>query len=143
MSSNSHSEQLKAAIEHVRKPRRNESLPLQAMDQRISIRQEAVFDIMALWHQRQQLQKDLQAEIEARRIQLQTTLYEMENSGNTSARLNLEAQISALSRESMQHRLDLFHSKLALTRELHREEERLLTLWPLLALRNQTSAKKL
>jgi hypothetical protein len=133
---NSHSEQLKAAIEHVGKSRRDENLPLQAMEQRMIIRQEAVNDIMALWQQRQRLQDDLQAEIDDRRTRLQTKLYEMENSGNTSAKLNLEAQISNLFRESMQHRLDLFRDKLALTRELHSEEERLLALWPLYKLRN-------
>ena len=138
----SHSEQLKAAIEHVRK-QRNESLPLKAMEQRLLIRQEAVNDIIALWQQRQRLQDDLQAEIDDRRTRLQTELYEMENSGNTSARLSLETQISNLFRESMQHRLDLFRDKMTLTRELHREEERLLALWPLYVMRNQTSAKKL
>ena len=113
------------------------------MEQRMLIRQEAVNDIIALWQQRQRLQDDLQADIDDRRTRLQTQLYEMENSGNTSARLNLEAQISALFRESMQHRLDLFRDKITLTRELHREEERLLALWPLYVMRNQTSAKKL
>jgi hypothetical protein len=142
-SNSSQSEQIKAAIEYARKTRRNESIPFQAMDQRISIRQNSVKDIIALWHQRQRLNNEFEAEIEARETQLQTALYEMENSGNTTARLNLEAQMSGLFRQSMQHRLDLFHDKLTLTRELHREEEGLLALWPFYILRNQTSAKKL
>lgn len=135
----SHSEQLKAAIEYARKLRGSADIPLQAMDQRISVHQEAVNDMMALWGQRQRLQNDLQAEIEERRNQLQSTLYEMESSGNIHARLNLEAQISGLSRECRQHKLELFRDLCMLTRDLHREEQRLLSLWPLSALRNRNS----
>ena len=103
------------------------------------IHQEAVNDIIKLWRHRQRLQNDLQAEIKERRTQLQSTLYEMEISGNIHARLNLEAQISGLSRECRQHRLELFRDMCMLTRDLHREEQRLLSLWPLSALRNRNS----